>query len=516
MVVGKYILENLTTGMYIDSKVMYREYIQNACDQIRQDIENGLLAPDEGTVEIFIDSPNRLVSIKDNAAGVPAKEFTEALGDIANSKKTLGKSAGFRGIGRLCGLAYCKTLRFITSFAGEERCSVMTCDAQKMRAMLLEKEEYTLDEIWNAVVCFSTRPEQAQKHYFEVELLDINPENRDLLDVNKVRSYISFVAPVAYKNTFIFRNQIYAHAKQIGSPIREYRVLVNGSQIFKEYTTKLKELNGTSLRNYDEISKLEFQDFYSGNGQLLAWMWVGLSRFEKQIPKASQMRGLRIRSENIQVGGDATLAHLFKEPRGNYYFVGEIFAVSDQLVPNSQRSYFNENPTRLALEDALRAYFSNVLHKLYYEANRAKSSYKRQLEYIALADEWQHKEQTNGFVNQEDRQRLQFEVQKAQKNAQIARKRLEKLHASAPASPIAEVVKSIGQKYGADNLQQQAQTTAVFAGASGAQTAFVADSMAALSKRERKLVGKILSIITSSAPKQIAEQIIEKIKEEMR
>ena len=32
--VGKNILDNLTTGMYSDSKVIYREYIQNACDQI--------------------------------------------------------------------------------------------------------------------------------------------------------------------------------------------------------------------------------------------------------------------------------------------------------------------------------------------------------------------------------------------------------------------------------------------------------------------------------------------------
>ena len=33
-VFGANILENLTTGMYQDSRVIYREYIQNACDQI--------------------------------------------------------------------------------------------------------------------------------------------------------------------------------------------------------------------------------------------------------------------------------------------------------------------------------------------------------------------------------------------------------------------------------------------------------------------------------------------------
>ena len=44
-VFGANILENLTTGMYKDSKVIYREYIQNACDQIDKAYDRGLLRP---------------------------------------------------------------------------------------------------------------------------------------------------------------------------------------------------------------------------------------------------------------------------------------------------------------------------------------------------------------------------------------------------------------------------------------------------------------------------------------
>ena len=57
--VGKNILDNLTTGMYSDSKVIYREYIQNACDQIDLAIRLGIIAPDEGEVEINTDSKKR-------------------------------------------------------------------------------------------------------------------------------------------------------------------------------------------------------------------------------------------------------------------------------------------------------------------------------------------------------------------------------------------------------------------------------------------------------------------------
>lgn len=514
--VGKNILDNLTTGMYADSKVIYREYIQNACDQIDLAIKLGILSPDEGNVDIYIDSKKRYISIKDNATGVRAANFIEDVGDIANSNKEIGKNKGFRGIGRLCGLAYCKTLKFTTSYLGESIKSIMTCDAQKMRAMLVENKKYTLDEIWDAIVAYTTDVENENEHYFEVEMFDINKENTDLLDDAKVREYLSFVAPVPYKNTFILRNQIYDYANSIGYHIDEYCVRVNGSQIFKEYTTKLKEQSGAALKNYDEISRLEFKDFQDNSGNLIAWMWIGLSRFEKQIPSINHMRGLRVRSANIQLGNDDALQPLFKENRGNYYFVGEVFAASRNLIPNSQRNYFNENETRVLFEDLLREYFFDVLHKLYYEANRVKNDYKRQEEYLSKVAEYKKKEQEKGFVNEEERQKLQFDIDRAKKSAEEARKRLDKLDSSDSASPLSEVRKSIGKKYAADALKKKAETTTVATNDDDKKKPFVTTGMSKLSRSERKLVGKILSIITDIAPKDIAEQIITKIKEEMR
>lgn len=513
--VGKNILDNLTTGMYSDSKVIFREYIQNACDQIDLAIKLGILLPGEGTVDIFTDTKKRYISIKDNATGVKANEFVEDVGDIANSNKEIGKNKGFRGIGRLCGLAYCKTLKFTTSYFGENIKSIMTCNAQKMRAMLVENKKYTLDEIWDAIITYSTEEESEGEHYFEVEMFEINKENTDLLNEKMVREYLSFVIPVPYKNTFILRSHIYAYAQKLGYKIDEYCVRINGFQIFKEYTTKLKEQSGAILKNYDEISRLEFKDFRNEDGALVAWMWVGLSRFEKQIPKVNAMRGLRVRSSNIQLGNDDTLQNLFKESRGNYYFVGEVFAVSKDLIPNSQRDYFNENETRVLFEDLLREYFFDVLHKLYYEANRVKNDYKKQEEYLAKVAEYKKKEKEQGFINEEERQRLQFDIDKAKKTAEEARKRLDKLDTGDTNSPMSEVRKSIGQKYSADKLKKEAERVEITIEDDKKKT-FVTSGMSKLSRSERKIVSKILSIITEIAPKDVAEQIIEKIKEEMR
>ena len=231
--VGKNILDNLTTGMYKDSRVIYREYVQNACDQIDKAIEQGLLGEKEGLVDIYIDPSKRYISVRDNATGVAAASFKDDLGDIANSNKERGKNKGFRGIGRLCGIGYCKKLKFTTSYKGENVKSIMICDAKRMREMLVEKTKYSLDDIWDTNISYEIADENPDEHYFEVELFDIKNESTDLLDESKIREYLSFVAPVPYKNTFILRNQIYEYARKNNRVIDEYCVKVNGRRCLR-------------------------------------------------------------------------------------------------------------------------------------------------------------------------------------------------------------------------------------------------------------------------------------------
>jgi molecular chaperone HtpG len=138
-VFGANIIENLTTGMYQDSKVIYREYIQNACDQIDKAVAEGLLQANEGKIEIWLEpQSNRTVVIRDNATGIPEENFRRALGNVADSDKKIGKDKGFRGIGRLCGLAYCEELVFESKVKGESTISIMRCNAKEMRDLIIE------------------------------------------------------------------------------------------------------------------------------------------------------------------------------------------------------------------------------------------------------------------------------------------------------------------------------------------------------------------------------------------
>ena len=106
--VGPSILGLVTSGIYNDPLTIYREYIQNAVDELSR--QNGV----EGKVDIVIDPPKKKVSICDNGPGLTHQECLEDLVPISKSKKCLGRDRGFRGIGRLSGLAFAESVTFLT------------------------------------------------------------------------------------------------------------------------------------------------------------------------------------------------------------------------------------------------------------------------------------------------------------------------------------------------------------------------------------------------------------------
>src|SRR2546423_4519602 len=80
LIIGKDLLELLSSSMYVDSMAIYREYVQNAADAVDEARQMGLLAPmDSGKVKIFLDVNNRTIRIRDNGVGIGRDEFEERL-----------------------------------------------------------------------------------------------------------------------------------------------------------------------------------------------------------------------------------------------------------------------------------------------------------------------------------------------------------------------------------------------------------------------------------------------------
>lgn len=375
---GANLIENLTTGLYKNALNTFREYIQNSCDAIDKAIHSRIMERQEARIEITIEPDKRRIIIEDNGTGISTKYFKRIMTDIASSDKNLETDRGFRGIGRLCGLAYCRELIFRSTAKGDDKESILIFDAEKLRSRFYGDKKYTAAQVLDEVIFFDTINANIDEHFFKVELIDIAETNKDLLDVEKVRDDLSFVAPVEYINTFVtaFKGQeIYKHAKSLGFKIDEYKIFVNGEALVKPYKTNYK----TSLGS-DEIFDLYFRDFKNDKGKLIAWSWIGLSTFKGVIEQTKEnpnnkMRGIRLRAGNIQIGDENALRDLFKEDRGTTYFIGEVYAVDKNLIPNSQRDYFIENDARNVFEAKLKEYFEE-LRKLYYGTANIRSAFK--------------------------------------------------------------------------------------------------------------------------------------------
>ena len=140
-VFGKNVIETLSEGMYDNPLFLYREYVQNSADAIDAAVEAGILDKDEGQIQITINSSRRQVVFLDNGIGIATQEVPTMLANIGRSQKDRLKNKGFRGIGRLGGLGYCRTVRFETSVKGEAAKSVLEWDANALHEILVDPKE---------------------------------------------------------------------------------------------------------------------------------------------------------------------------------------------------------------------------------------------------------------------------------------------------------------------------------------------------------------------------------------
>ena len=514
-VFGKNILENLTTGMYSDSRVMYREYVQNSCDAIDTAVKMEIISREETSVDISIDAVKCEIYIRDNGIGIRKEDFVRVLSDIANSDKKRAVDKGFRGIGRLCGLAYCNELKFISAAVGEDVASVMMWNAHKMRTMLNDDRKHTADEVLDAIMSFSTKPAEIEEHYFEVVMTGVT--SAVLLDKENIRDYLSFEIPVPYHTRFMFYDQIYNHAKSLGLHIDEYKVFVNAEQLFKGYTTRI--YSGGKV--HDDIKDIEFQDFYDENERIIAWMWFGLSSLNGQIKALGNLqRGIRLRKGNIQVGESSTIRRLFKDSRGNEYFIGEVFAIHPDLILNARRDYFNENAIRDVFEEKLRDFF-DYLWKLCNVASDERSAYKSIRDYRESVATFTEKVKT-GFTGGVDRETMQTALEEKRQRAEKAQKTLRKSQSTEDdetTNRLKDIVRVAETKQTPTEhlkpLPDIPTDTSVQKGVKKEKPKFITDELSQYTKETRRVVGRIYDLINQNAP-TIAQELIFKIHEGLK
>ena len=228
------------------------------------------------------------------------------------------------------------------------------------------------------------------------------------------------------------------------------------------------------------------------------------------------MRGIRIRSGNIQIGDDDVLHDFLPESRGVYYFVGEIFIVSKDLIPNSQRNYFNENPTRKELDVQLRKYCAE-LNSRYHFSNDTTNNIKTVQQDEKLHDEYAQKCR-EGFANEKEEENFNDKVRRSSEKADKARRKLQKLEQDFqkdPNSPKSIQYQIIKTRRNPSQALESASKSKAERKADTAKTnkaPYLRQQIDVRTSRERKIVDTILSIITDRLQED-AGPIIGEIKE---
>lgn len=520
MAVGKNFLENLTVAMYENSFTVYREFVQNAADSIDKAIEKGLLDKEEASIDIVIDYNKRKISVHDNAMGIPMRDFKKKMTDVADSEKDRNTDKGFRGIGRLAGLGYCDTLIFRTTVKDEDKESVIKWDGVRLKEIVADSSLHpSSDELIEMITDVSYVNAKKEDHFFEVIMEDVIFESDDLLDAEQVIHYLQAVAPVPYANYFSFYEKIYEFAKNEGFKIDEYTVLVNGNQLFKPYRMRLYEGASEKPKQYDEIYDVKFEKFLASDGTPVAWLWYGVAKYEKYIPVINDMRCIRLRKENIQIGDENTLGYprYFKESRGNGYFIGELFVLDNRLIPNARRDYFNPTPALKEFEDIVHNFFYSKLYELYHYASKVRSAQKTIASFIEKEREYQEKASESGFIDNKEKENVKKEIEQEREKVEKAKREIENRKKDAGSNEVyarvfAEIEKTYKSK---EEPKKREERETEERESSEKNSKYLTQSLSKYGKKEQKLIAHIYAIIKSMLPKDMAEMVIKKIQEEL-
>lgn len=366
VIIGKHTLESLTSGMYSDPYVIFREYIQNSADAIDAAVDSGLLPAGAGRIHITLSPGEGRLSFSDNGTGIPAGHAERTLVSIGNSKKSSRTHRGFRGIGRLAALSCCSRLIFETSYSGEPIRTRLAISGAELASLLASgtAEDATAVEVLQRVYTVDTLPEQEEAHYLRVELEGVD-QAAGLFRLEDVLDYIAQTAPVPYAPSFTWGREIEARLRKEGCPVRHFEVRLTFGpttySICKPYQDEFPMDKGNNLT--DRISDIDIVTLRGPDGALSAVGWVAKTGYLGRIPDRA-IRGLRLRKGNILIGDGQTLNPVFKDPRFNGWSMGEFFVVDPGLIPNARRDNFERNQAFLLLLEQLRAVAAGITKQL--------------------------------------------------------------------------------------------------------------------------------------------------------
>lgn len=371
-----YIIKALAGGLYPNKFHVVREYIQNAFDAV----VNWKSESKDKNVSITISVQKPSIAIYDNGTGMDRHTLNEYR-KVGFSKKVIGESVGFRGIGKLAGISVAKKLIVTSSPFGVAEKYMLEFDAESMLKEVDELKKKSanipLSELIEKHTKLTSDVEEKDRHYTMVELHEIKPDSRILFDKIRLVDYISKNTPVPFDPKFIYAKDIEDGIRKFMNDYDSVELTVDGQTVYKLFPIDLKPPQFIPVP--DSKNKKKY----------LAFCWYCEHKDKGQI-KPSEARGLVYRYKNFAVGDNYltritiwnTSAHLA------FYFIGEIYIIDSSIVPTSQRDDFEQSTKRddFYNDAEIIANQLNVLARESSDIRRAEDYVKKGAEVVSSID----------------------------------------------------------------------------------------------------------------------------------
>jgi molecular chaperone HtpG len=366
--IGSYVLETLTTGMYVEPRDAIREYIQNAYDAIRSSRDSASVPSSPPRIDIIVSNTDEgFIQIKDTGASIPSDQVWETLTSIGASRKNPRRQAGFRGIGRLAGIAYCDRLDFTCKAAGETIETKVTYDCAEIRKALRDGDE-ELEPVFRRSVSLATSDNQPEDaHYTVVTLNGLSETPDEMRDIGQLAEYLRMVAPVDFREGWAFGDDIRRHAESIGQPIPTVPVFLGPPD---EPGEELRKPYSSTIHGGKKPTTIRQINFFEGGQAAGARWWGWYADTALYGIVSDEFAGFRLRSKNIQLGDADILTRTLKRHARSYtrftaWHIGEIYIEGETVFPNARRDGLEDSPSWRVIEDQIAAVLVPLAKKAY-------------------------------------------------------------------------------------------------------------------------------------------------------
>ncbi|MFC1601551.1 ATP-binding protein [Candidatus Sumerlaeota bacterium] len=483
--IGAFVLETLTTGMYRNPLDALREYVQNAFDSIRAAERQDVIKAHAGRINISISTENRMLCLRDNGIGVAASDVAARLVNIGMSGKNLESDAGFRGIGRLAGIAYCDSLVFKTQHHEEKKVSTVTFDARALREAMSPKnrEVKELGEVVDTYVAVTTEPARKKDHFLEVSMNGINSNGDAFLAPKDVRLYLEQVAPLPMDTqSFHLAREFYDWVKKAGVALPEVNVVIDSDGTSYELFKPYKKLTYSTAQGNHKVH-VRGLHFFPQNitSDSPFWLWYAETNCPGVI-RDDAVAGLRLRKSNIGIGLSERMTDVFRMAsesyaRFNRYFIGEVHVQDSSVIPNAHRDDFEESPEWIDIRDQLVLFAKERSREAYSHSEGRNADVEKLVTNADRQLEEAAKKQHTGLASRTEQDKLSTSIEK----------HITKMTAAEKADRSEEERRRLDKKR--KELQKAKERIAN-------ETKFIGQTLkSSLDKKQRKIISDILGLL---------------------